>query len=256
VASRYTLLVDLEGDNLRIHFANPTFELGKDLKAFPAPAEALIVAQLAGLMPDYMVTRTGGFVGVHDLPRLRTRLREIFPKDLDSNMLKQIQTFLTSEAFLNSQAEEQWNAIVGEWAGSELKFGAQYSFSTREPSPVFPEHEILMNYSFSAKRLVPCRRGGVDRSCVELEMRSTADPEDTKRMVQSVLSSLGGKEIPQTPVFQTLESENVPLVITEAEGLVPHKYKLTQVVRGTVSADGKKHRLEQIDTTEVGYAYP
>ncbi len=161
-------------------------------------------------MPDYVVTTTGEFVGVHDLPAFQTKLRafllEFFPKDVDSNILPQVQALFSSEAFLNSRAAEQWNAVVGAWAGAELELGAEYTYSSKEPVPLFPGEQVLMNYSFSAKRLVPCHRSGVDRSCAELEMRSTADPEDTKRMIQSFLSSVVGKTLPQTPSFGPLRS--------------------------------------------------
>ena len=87
-------------------------------------------------------------------------------------------------------------------------------------------------------------------------MRSTADPEDTRRVIQSFLSKLADGAMQETPIFKTLEIENTIEVVSEPDGLVPHRYKLTKVVRGTVAAAGAEQRVEQIDSTETHYAYP
>lgn len=82
--SRYTLRVAADDEHLRIHFADPSFQLGGDSEPLPAPVRAQIVAQVADLKPDYVVSRAGEFVAIHDLPAFRTRLQalvnEIFPE--------------------------------------------------------------------------------------------------------------------------------------------------------------------------------
>jgi hypothetical protein len=257
--SKYTLLADVDGDNLRIRFENPTFELGGAQK-LPASVQAQLVGQVANLMPDYLVTQKGEFVGLHDLPDFQRRLRalmvDILPKDADPKLIGQVQSFVTSEAFVTSTAAEQWNAVVGAWLGAELEVGEQYTYSEKQPVPVFPGQQVLMHYTFSATRLSPCRRGGTKRTCAELEMRSTADAEDTKAIIQSVVSSLAGKQLPQTPVFKTLEVENVVQLVTEPDGLVPHACTVTRTVKGTISVDGRDQHVEQVDETTVTYTYP
>lgn len=259
--SRYTLRTEPTGDDLRIRFANPTMKLDGDLEPLPAPAQAQIVAQVADLMPDFVVTKSGEFKGIDDLPgfqeRLQSFLAETLPKDIDSVLLGQIRTILTSEAFLNSRAAEQWNAVVGAWVGAELDIGEQYVSSSKEPVPIVPGQEVLMNYSFSAKRLLPCKRHGSERGCAELEMRSVADAEDSKRLIESFLASVaGGRSLPATPIFKTLEIENVILLVTEPEGLIPHSCTITRSTRGTVSVDGQEQRVEQVDETLVSFTYP
>lgn len=258
--SRYTLVVGAEGENLRIHFEDPSFELGEQADSLPASAREQLVAQVADMAPDYVVSRSGAFIGIHDLPgfqkKLEAFLEKIFPDDLESDMLQKIQGMISSEAFLNARAAEQWNAVVGAWVGAEFELGEAYTHSSREPVPVFPGQQILMNYSFSAVRLVPCQRGGADRRCAELEMRSVADPEDTKRMIQAFLSNVIGDELPVAPVFRTLEIENVIRVVTEPNGLLPHALSITKTLKGTVSAGGQEQDIEQVDETKVSYAYP
>jgi hypothetical protein len=145
---------------------------------------------------------------------------------------------------------------VGAWAGAEFEFGEIYGYSNREPIPAFPGQMILMNYEFEAKRLVPCRRAGKDRQCAEVEMRSTTDPEDTKKMIESVLSKLSGGEMPPIPPFKTLEVENTILLVTEPDGLVPHAYTVTRSMRGTAEIEGEVQSLRQVDETRVTYTYP
>lgn len=256
--SRYTLTTEAEGGNLRIHVADPSFETSGDTQLPPA-AQAQMLAQVAELMPDYVVSPAGAFIGIHDLPayqgRLQAFLAKVLPANVDPGMLARMQKLLTSEAFLNAKAAEQWNAVVGTWVGADFEIGARYAHSNNEPVALFPGQQVKMNYTFSAKRLLKCTRGGVERTCAELEMRSSADPEDTKRMIEAFIQSFAGRALPQAPVFRALEIESVLLVVTEPDGLIPHSHSLTRTIRTTVSVGDKEQRGEQVELTQASYAY-
>jgi hypothetical protein len=252
--------VDAEGEHLRIRFTDPEFEATPDVDAVPSSERAEIMAKLADLMPDFVVTRAGAFVGLHDLPgfqkKLRNLLTQIMPPNLDPAVITQMQSLLTSEAFLNSRAAEEWNATVGAWVGGSFEFGVPEEYSRLDPVPVFPGSEIRMNYAFSAEGTLACERASSARRCVQLMMRSVADPEDTKRMIDSFLAKLAPDQAPEMPVFRTLAIENVLRVTTEPEGLIPHSYSLTKSIRGTLAAPDGEQAVEQTDTTEVRYTHP
>ncbi len=257
---QYSMLVEADGENLRIRISDAAAGIEGDLAALPPQARAQLVAQAADLTPDYRVTKGGEFAGLHDLPtvrkKLETLLRGMLPGDADEGMVAQILSVVTSEAFLNAKAAEQWNALVGTWAGADFELGADYTLSSQEPLPVMPGEQILMHYVFSANRLLPCRRGGTERTCAELEMTSTADPEDAARVTQAMISKLALDSSLPGAAFTTLEIENVLLVVTEPNGLVPHSLTLTRTIRGTVRAEGKEQAIEQVDRTDTHYAYP
>ncbi len=258
--SSYAIRVAADGEDLRIQFSDPSFEMSGDLEALPAQARAQLAAQIAELMPDYVVKKSGEFSRIHDLPAYQKRLEvfidELMPKDIDPGLLAQFRAIFTSEGFLTGKAAEQWNTIVGVWAGAEFEFGEVYGYSNREPIPAFPGELILMNYEFSAKRLVPCRRAGKDRQCAEVEMRSTTDPEDTKKLIESMLSRLAGGEMPPIPPFKTLEVMNTIHLVTEPDGLVPHAYTVTRTMQGTIEIEGQVQSVQQVEETRVEYTYP
>lgn len=258
--SRFKFRVESNGDSLRIRFAEPSVEFDGEFGGLPAEARAQIVAQFSNLMPDYFVTTAGEFAGIYDLQAYQARFKEYLvttlPRDSDPNLTDRLTALVASEAFLLSKTAEQWNTLVGLWVDAEFVFGEAITYESEEPLPLVPGETVLMHYSFSANRMVPCSRSGVDRDCVELEMRSTADSEDMQRMIESLLSRVAGDASLQLPTFQTLEIENVIRLVTEADGLVPHACTTTKTVRGTVAAVGKTQALEQIDSTEESFVYP
>jgi len=258
--ARYTLTVASEGENLRIRFTDPEFETEADADSEIPAEQAKMMDELAGLMPDFIVGRDGAFVGLYDLPGYQKRfgdfLSEIVPPDVDDALLAKMKAMLTSEAFLNARAAEEWNAIVGAWTGADFAIGVPSEYSQNEPLALIPGAEVKMNYAFTAESVSLCRRGGVDRACAELSMRSVADAEDTKRVVEAFLEKLAAGKAPVPMVFRTLEIENQLNVTTEPSGLIPHAYTLTKSIRGTVDTPRGPQALEQTDRTEVRYVSP
>ena len=117
VTSSHTLRVDPQGDRLRVRFIDPNIDLGNGAKALPADARAQLAAQVASLLPDYIVSKDGEFVTIHDLPafqkRLSSFLKSVFPAETDSGALQQVEALLGSEEFLNAQAAQQWADTAG-----------------------------------------------------------------------------------------------------------------------------------------------
>ena len=256
---RYTLSVLAEGPNLRIHISDP--KLGKK-GSTPGPdslTQARIIEQLAAMAPDFVVARSGEFVKIHDLPGFQRRLKTFFtehmPKDTDTTVARNVLDMVTSEAFLTSRIADEWNAIVGTWLGNvEMQLGQEYETTAREPIPMMPGETVIMRHTFSASRLVDCKRDGVARDCAELVFTSRTDPEDTKQVIQAALSRMGDQAL-SGMVFKTFEIETKILVVTEPNGLLPHRYKLTKTVRGVAAIGQDERTLEQVDERETTYEW-
>lgn len=255
---RYGLQVDADGGELRVRFVDPKLEPGEGPNGLPA-AHAQIFEQAADLIPDLVVSKTGEFKGIRDVPAFQSRVRDflakVMPQGMDTAVVTRTLALATSEAFLQSKAAEQWNAIVGSWAGAALEPGELYAYSNKEPIALFPGQEVLMNYTFEVKRLPSCRRGGARRPCVELEMISAADTADIKRMLQFVFEKFSTTPPPMS-LFETFEADNLVRLVTEPEGLIPHRLTITRRIQGTVREAGKLVHVEQVDQTQAEYTYP
>jgi len=264
--AEYRLRVGIEGENLRIQFADPAFDAAGGAMSESPEERAKMMAKVAELMPDYTVTHEGQFVGIHDLPafqkKLEAFLAEIIPSiagaegEASAAAVARMKAMLTSEAFLNSRASEEWNAIVGAWSGGSFTVGVPEEYSRDEPVAAFAGKSIRMNYSFVAEEIRTCERGGVERLCAVLVMRSASDPEETKALIESFLQGLAPDLSPQTPMFRALSLENVLRVTTEPDGLIPHAYSLTKKMSGSIVTPDGDQSIEQIDTTEVRYSHP
>ena len=257
MTSLYTLRVDSAGEELRVHFDDLEVEVGG--KRAPAAEAIQFIAQMGDLAPDYRVTTHGEFLGLHDMPAFQQRLETLLtgmipPKTQEA--LGPMMEMLTSEAFLNTRAAEQWNAIVGTWADAELALGSAYEAQIREPVPVVPGTEVMMNYTFEVKELVSCERGGTRRECAALEMHSIADPEDTAKMIEAIIDRIAGQALTEQPVITSLDMDNTLQVVTEPNGLIPHQYKLIKNLRATVRIGDREREMVQVDTTEAAYSYP
>jgi hypothetical protein len=162
---------------------------------------------------------------------------------------------LTSEQALNASAAQQWNFMVGTWAGAQLALGQELEQSQKEPVPMLPGNEILMHYTIRAKRRLPCTREGVERGCVELEMRSTSDPDDMRRVIEAVFAKLGAQDL-KVPAFRSLQVEMLLEVVTEPDGLFPHSVSTTRRMNGTVELDGQTREVSQEEVTRFQLDYP
>ena len=255
---RYNFQVDRIGENLLVRVTDPRIEFPAVSGKLSERSQLQILGQFGELVPDYVVTRTGGFVRVHDPESFRTRLLSFIAKNapagLDSSVVKDAATRLASESSLNHRSAEAWNLMVRAWQGAGLRFRQKSEFTVREPVPFLGGETILMHYTQTVSSLAPCRRGGVDLECAELEMRATPDAEDMKRALASIESRIGtGSE---TLMFRKLEFENVLQLVAEPSGLVPHEVTLTKTLRGTAAGKNGDVPVESVDITKSVYTYP
>ena len=255
---RYNFRVDHIGENLLVRFTDPSIEFPAASGKLSEARQLQILGQLGELAPDYVVTKSGGFVRVHDPESFRTRLLSFIAKNapagLDSTVVKNTVTQLASETSLNNRAAEAWNLMVRAWQGAGLRLTQKAEFKAREPVAFLGGETILMNYTQTASNLARCSRGGGDRECVELEMRGTPDAEDLKRALPLIEARL--RKGSETLIYRKLEFENVLQLVTEPSGLVPHEATLTRTVRGTAVAKNGEVSIESVDITKSVYTYP
>jgi hypothetical protein len=253
----YTVQVLAQGEHLRIQPLDPKADLSGATTSVGSSVQAELDQRLAELLPDYLVTKAGAFAGIVDLPAYQKRLRDFIDRSLPPNVDRAAVAkgldMVTSEAFLNARVAQEWNVLVAAWVGGRLPLGVENVKQNQMPSNL--GKPLNVTHTFVARRMVPCRRGEVERQCVELELRSVPDPEAVKATVGSTLAALGRPMPPSASVKSFVVEDRVRLV-TEPECLIPHEYVKSKVISAVVAADGKEETIERIDRSEASYRYP
>jgi hypothetical protein len=251
---RYTLEVSEQGEHLRVRLVDPVADLSGAKQPVTPEAQARIDERLDDLLPDYLVTRQGKFAGLTDLPEYQARLRAMIEKSLPAKVDRAaIQKGLdraTSEPVLNARVSQEWNVLVQAWAGSTLPVGVE---QTRQVTLGAPGTKgVVVTHTYSATARVPCRRGGEDRACVQLDLRSVPDSEAVKAQIGAALAAMG--RTATTEVRSMSIDEHVRLV-TEAECLVPHSFTRTRTQKMTMLNKGKEESVERTDRSVVSYTF-
>ncbi|HUP21443.1 MAG TPA: hypothetical protein VNB06_00715 [Thermoanaerobaculia bacterium] len=262
IEANYRLSLEPVDDDLRLRFDD--LQMGSFGPHGPPPPSrpTELMAILVNIVPDYVVTREGDFVGMHDLTTLQADLERLFSMlgraGGETPEVRLAFDMLRSEPVLEGNAEDQWDALVGFWVGANLEWeGAEPARIDvdRERSPDGLPGAVRY---FGVSRRTPCSRSGVVRDCVELEMRRTADSEETRLAANSMMSMigamLGGKQSWSAAGASSLELENLVQLVTEPESLIPHSYTWSKTVRGT--EEGKLELEERTDKLEVLFSYP
>ncbi len=222
---------------------------------------AVFQAQLGSVSADYIVSRDGHFFRLAGLDELVKRTRSLFEPMLDSIRVFRAEAAaflesMLSEAFLQSRAAEEWNALVGTWVGAEFEVGELYGYENEESSPLIPNTMIPFYYEFTLIDYSPCSESAPPRSCVMLQMLSYPDAGEVRSLLELILQRMAGKQAAGQVLFEELEIENTVRLLTEPATLIPHRLEIQQVISGTVrEADSPPGPFLQIDRRVYRYIY-
>jgi len=145
---------------------------------------------------------------------------------------------------------------VSRWIDKRVGVGKEYHFEENVALPI-PRHTLptlLMHGTYTLTRLHPCDRAAVARTCATLVMHFTPDEADLARLTQEVLGNSPkiGKDPDDTPSMEVaIDAE----VVTEVDGLIPHRYAITKKVDILLSKDGKNTQ-HMFDKRETIFTYP
>ncbi|MGH8265041.1 MAG: hypothetical protein ACRET4_16300 [Steroidobacteraceae bacterium] len=221
-----------------------------------------LLAKLTGAVtePDFVITGAGHFVGLRDLPGLRKSLRETIRETFgrlnaarsDPGNFERFVEQSTAQDRLEGRAAEDWHRMVSRWIDKRVGVGKEYHFEENVALPI-PRHTlptILMHATYTLTHLQPCDRAAVARTCATLVMHFTPDETDLARLTHEVLGNTPkiGKDPEDVPTMQVeVDAE----VVTEVDGLIPHRYAITKKVDILLSKDGKntQHMFDKRETT-------
>lgn len=223
-----------------------------------------LATHVGSFQPSYIVSREGEFRRVENVARMKQLLDSLIAPLLQEMKLKdapaELQAIMrnaTSEQSMAGSAAQEWDAVVGTWAGADWVIGQAYESMVQEPVPIMADLKIPMRYEFGAAERVPCTAAAGGTSCVRLEMYSEPDTAALRGVMADMMKRLGAAEKDLLTSLQNVRTTNQVTLITEPQTLRP--YELTRVRRVDVRvAPGGKEKpgtTTRVDIRTARYRY-
>lgn len=254
-SAQYLMHVAEHPSGLLVSYDNFVFPVTADTGQ--AAQAATLAEQAAAMVPKVVVDPVGAFVGIEDVATVRARLDTLVTQMLEPEEAaaarETLATMLTEDA-LSGLAAQEWNAIVGRWAGTELVVGERYAFEEQAALPLLPGSAVTMLSEFSVERFTSCTEGGTEHDCVEIRVFSRADPEAVAALLAQFTERL--LAMPGLGIeFESFDMENETTLVTEPSTLRPHRVRISKGTKGIVSAQGQRGEVSQSEVRTYRYVY-
>jgi hypothetical protein len=254
-SAQYMMHVAPHPSGLVVSYDNFVFPVTADTGQ--AAQAGTLAEQAAAMVPKVVVDSAGAFVGIQDVEAVRARLDTLMTQMLEAEEAaaarETIAAMVTEEALAGIAAQE-WNAIVGRWAGADLATGERYGFEEQAALPLIPGAVVTMLSEFSVEGRTSCVDGGAAEDCVEIRLVSRADPD-----VVTALLAQFTEQLRATPglglAFESFEMQNEMVLVTEPATLRPHRVRLSKQMKGIFSAEGERGEVSQSEVRTYRYTY-
>ncbi|HSK18567.1 MAG TPA: hypothetical protein VK912_05465 [Longimicrobiales bacterium] len=248
----YRMHVAQHDDGILISYTDFTFP-----DADTTDQQTSIAEQAAAIVPKIVVDSAGGFVSIEDVPGFRARLdtlmTRMLPPEEAASAREGLAELVTEEALADLAAQE-WNAIVGRWAGRDLVVGEDYGFEEEAALPLIPGAVVKMVSTFGIAGRTSCDGKAAGSDCVEIRLVSRADPDAVKAVLAQFTEQLLA-----TPgvgiAFESFEMENEMVLIAEPGTLRPHHVRTSKRMGGVFTAQGERGEVSQREVRTYRYTY-
>lgn len=213
----------------------------------PGEREKMKLLLSAG-MPPIRVTPAGSFEDIHDIDAFREHLRGFFSGLLSNSAHRQKMQgaleSITSREFLRAAAAQQWNAMVGTWAGVAFEPGESYPLESEADLPLVPGLKMKVAQRYRLIKEVDCTRAGQVRRCVELEATTSSVDESVRDAFNGVGKKLTGDASLFSPdAIKDFVLESRTRLVTEPDTLVPHELETEKTISFVSKEGGKAVRI-------------
>jgi hypothetical protein len=215
-----------------------------------------LLRQLTAEIPDYVVSRAGEFIRVDNLHAYQQRVENAVVSKLPPDVIKQKDKILAlvrpglSEQFLSAAVTNEWNKVVGGWAGSSYVPGQTYLFNEAYYSPMLGDAPFVMTVARRVSGFAPCSSSQPD--CVRLVQTATVAGDDFRSAMKRFLEKAVGRPVTIRQISVVKNTE----VIAEPDTLIPHRSRSTEETTVIIEdADGKTHTSSDTEDTRVTYSY-
>jgi len=259
--ARYRMHVRSHEDGLLVAYSDfETPAVAGDDADRKATIEA-ILQKVAAVAPSIVVSPEAELLRIENVKELREQMQSVFEpmlaemRDAPPQLTAMMRNAL-SEQSLTASAAQDWNALVGAWAGAEFEQGATYGLTADEPLPMIPGATVPMTYEFAYVEKVPCGPSAASPACVVLEMNSAPDPQAMKNILDEFMrKATRGSAAPQG-LFESLDVASTIVVVMEPATMLPHRLEIEKRVEGTVRAPGEGPQVvTQVDEQVTTFTY-
>ena len=259
--ARYRMQVQSHEDGLLIAYTDfePTAFEGAD--AAQARTADAFMQKVANVSPSFVVSPAAELLRLENVKALRAEMEAAFEPMLDEmkdapRQLKSLLRTALSEEVLTASAAQEWNAMVGAWAGAEFEPQAVYALEAEEPIPMLGGKTVPMRYEFSLLETVPCAGTDGAPECVVLQMVSSPDPEAMKKLLEGFMQQMTSGTGSKLPAFERFDVTSTVVVVMEPATMLPHRLEIEKRVEGTVSAPGEGSQdVTQVDERISTFTY-
>ena len=216
------------------------------------------------LETSFVITKQGEMVqllGVEDLQAaITSALAELGSEALPPDLSGMIQEMVSEEALLHA-ARQNWAPAVGFWRGKELEEGAAHFDEAEAPSVIDHSSSFPLHMELVWTGNEPCVRGDVERRCAVLEMTGTHETVAIVDALRSMAERVSGQtagpeELAQLDAMaQGLESTLSWKLVTEPEGLIPHRLEVRAFFKMSLPTGGGGQLVERVETSTWTYHY-
>jgi hypothetical protein len=217
-----------------------------------------VVREATTDVPDYVVDREGDFVRIENLAPYLKRLEDALVNGLPEGpqearaKARELVGSLVNEDMLSASLQDEWNNVVGNWAGGSYVPGQIYPFELTYQSPPLGAEVFPMAVTQQLVGRQACRKGASPDSCVRLVQTSrVSDPRFTRAMSAFVRRTVGAKvSIDKAEVLKRVE------VIADPKTLLPYRTVVRETKRFVVAARGEAPRAsEETRESVTTYTY-
>lgn len=246
---RYRITLEPSGDGYLVRYSD---FVGDSPGAAPPPAE--VAAHVAAFTPSYVVSRNGEFRDLADPEAMRALVDSLLGPmagqlTASNAAAGEFLASVTSDAMLRSAAEQDWNMLVGTWAGAEFVIGEAYTSSAVEHLPLFGGIDLPMDYEFSAAQRVPCDSADGGLGCVSLQMESRPEPASVSRAIGAALAGVMPADSASL-ASATFDVRNTVHLIARPESLLPYRLTVTTDLRLVLPESEGTSEYRQVDVRD------
>jgi hypothetical protein len=209
-------------------------------------------------LPDYVVDNDGEFVRIENLGPYFKRLEDALVKGLPEGpeesraKAQQLVKSLITERTLKALIQDEWNNVVGNWAGGSYVPGELYELQLSYQSPALGDRAFPMSVTQQLAGREACRKGADPNSCVRLLQTSrVSDPSFRKATNAFVRKTVGTEvSVDKAEVIKSVE------VIADPKTMLPYRTVIKETKTFVISGGGGQSRTsEEIRESVTIYSY-
>jgi hypothetical protein len=214
-------------------------------------------ARVRGARPRSVVSRAGAFLRAEGEEQVAARTRpalEPLLAGVDASMRESARALLAAAlqpGVLRHAARDEWNVMVGLWAGKELEVGEPYTMENESRSPVFENVTIPIHVTLRIVGRTRCTPQDAEARCVEMELVSAPDQEMMARAHNDLLQRSG---VPAEQVQATFSELNIQSSVRLHADPRTLRLYYVQIVRNASGHPGAG-ALRQVETKTFRFRY-